>query len=387
MKILNSLTTAILENSLTREQPYIYKVVFNSHNYEDLEPIMKVFNNDLHQLFKFFDRVVPNIGGPSDGELFLEHIQYQWDDENALMYTIDALGGMRNWDNGSVDNDLMDEYVIDVYLNDMRYIHKDEAGRIILELLPGEEAEFFDGGGHTRSGADCKEIAKQIFGEGYLDWDPYETDMNIEDLLEILDEKNYIKLVRYIGVEFQNQEVDAWREEFDSWREEDQLPEGKVFLTLNRMNGFLGDDRYNLAVLIGNTPELDDLEIEIKNAYGRAWNEVVQNQYYTKFYKEFNDFLGKPIGEGITNTYKDVLNPETGREEWTNVKVPVKYFDVTDRTRAMIVRHAHDIDNPEDFIPMVQEFNMDNLCPDVDDYPWEDEEVNDLFQDYLWDYL
>ena len=40
------------------------------------------------------------------------------------------------------------------------------------------------------------------------------------------------------------------------------------------------------------------------------------------------------------------MNPETGRNEWKNVKVPVKYFDVTDRARAMIVRHAHDIDSP-----------------------------------------
>ena len=53
----------------------------------------------------------------------------------------------------------------------------------------------------------------------------------------------------------------------------------------------------------------------------------------------------------------------------------------------MIVRHAYDIDSPEDFISMIHEFDMDNLCPDVEDYPWDDDEVNDLFQDYLWDYL
>ena len=386
MKILNSLTNVIFENS-TREQPYLYKVVFSSNDYEDLKPILKVFNNDLHQLFKFFDRVVPNVGGPSDGELFLGRIQYHWPMEEQLRYTIDALGGMRNWNNGMVDNDLMDEYVIDVYLNDMRYISKNEDGRIILELLPGEEAEFFEGGSYSRSGADCKEVAKQIFGDGYLEWDPYDTDMNIEDLLELLTEENYIKLVRYIGTEFQNEEVDAWREEFDGWREEDQLPEGKVFLTLNRMNGFLGGDRYNLAVLIGNTPELDDVENEIKNSYGRAWNEVVQNQYYTGYYKAFNEFLGKPMGDGTTFVYKNVVNQETGKDEYKGVRVPVKYFDVTDRARAMIVRHAYEIDSPDDFLGMVQEFDMNTLCPAVDDYPWDDDEVTDLFQDYLWDYL
>jgi hypothetical protein len=184
--------------------------------------------------------------------------------------------------------------------------------------------------------------------------------------------------------------VDAWREEFEGWREEDQLPDGKVFITLERMNGFLPDDessRYALAVLIGNTPELEEVESDIQNAYSRAWNDVVMNQYYTEYYKAFNEFLGKPIGEGTTNTYKDVKNPETGRNEYKKVEVPVKYFDVTERARAMIVRHAYDIDSPEDFISMIKEFDMANLCPDVDDYPWDDDEVNDLFQDYLWDYL
>jgi len=30
---------------------------------------------------------------------------------------------------------------------------------------------------------------------------------------------------------------------------------------------------------------------------------------------------------------------------------------------------------------------LDSLCPAVDDYPWDDDEVNDLFQDLLWNYL
>ena len=153
------------------------------------------------------------------------------------------------------------------------------------------------------------------------------------------------------------------------------------------MNGFLGDDRYNLAVLIGNTPELEGVEGEIQNAYGRAWNEVVQNQYYTGYQQAFEEFLGKPIGEGTTSTYKNVVNRETGKDEYKKVDVPVKYFDVTDRARAMIVRHAYEIDNPEDFLSMIQEFDMDFLCPSIDDYTYDDDEVNDLFQDLLWDYL
>ena len=75
------------------------------------------------------------------------------------------------------------------------------------------------------------------------------------------------------------------------------------------------------------------------------------------------------------------------KNEYKKTEVPVKYFDVTERARAMIVRHANDIDSPEDFISMIKEFDMNTLCPQVEEYPYDEEEVDDLFQDYLWDYL
>jgi hypothetical protein len=203
MKLFNNLHNIILE----RSTPW-YEKVFQSEDFDSLWPLVKLFGGDIHDMYLQLDKM-------GKGRDFLDHISSQWDIERALEHIINALGGIRAWNNGSVDNDLMDEYVIDPYLEDMRYISKNEDGRIILELMSGEEAEFFDGGSYTRSGADCKELAKQIFGDGYLEWEPYESDMNIEDLLELLTEENYIKLVRYIGTEFQNEEVDAWREESD----------------------------------------------------------------------------------------------------------------------------------------------------------------------------
>ena len=158
----------------------------------------------------------------------------QWPQERTLEHIINALGGMRNWNNGKVDNDLMNNYVISTYLDDMRYIKwgKSEKGndRIILELMPGEEADFFSDAYGGRS-YDCDELAKQIFSEEGLEWEPYDEVAPIEDLIKDLTPENYIKLVRYIGIEYQNEEVDAWREEFEGWREEDQLPDGKVFIT------------------------------------------------------------------------------------------------------------------------------------------------------------
>lgn len=376
MRLLSTLHTLIEQTT-----PW-YDKVFQSEDHEDIVPLIKLFGGDIHELYNALDKI-------GRGDDFLNHMLGRWPQEETLRHIIDALGGIRDWNNGMMDNDLVNHYVITPYLDDMRYIDwgKSDKGndRIILELMPGEEAEFFDGSNMGRM-YDCHEIAKQIFSEEGLEWEPYDEVDSIENLIKDLTPENYIKLVRHIGIEFQNEEVDAWREEFDNVREDN----GKVIITPRFMNGFLPDDegsRYNLAVLIGNTPELHDLEIEIGHAYSRAWNGVVINQYYTEFDKAFEDFLGKPIGEGTTYTYKDVTNPETGRREYKKTQVPVKYFDVTDRARAMIIRHAHEIDNPEDFISMIKEFDMNILCPQVDEYPYDEEEVNNLFQEYVWEYL
>ena len=377
MKLFNNLHNIILEQST----PW-HEKVFQSEDHESLWPLIKLFGGDIHEMYKALDSM-------GKGEDFLKHISHNWPyDDQPLRHIIDALGGMRDWNNGKMDNDLVNQYVIDIYLDDMMYIGwgNKETGfdRIILELMPGEEAEFFSGyGGRSY---DCDELAKEIFSDEGLYWEPFDVNEKLEDLIGMLSSENYIKLVRHIGIKFQNEEVDAWREEFDEIREDN----GKVIITPRFMNGFLPDNesaRYALAVLIGNTPELEGVEGEINDAYSRAWNDVVMNQYHTEFQQAFDEFLGKPIGEGTTYTYKDVTNPETGRSEHKKTEVPVKYFDVTDRARAMIVRHAHEIDSPEDFISMIKEFDMNTLCPQVDEYPYDEEEVVNLFQDSLWDYL
>ena len=162
------------------------------------------------------------------------------------------------------------------------------------------------------------------------------------------------------------------------------------------MNGFLPDDessRYALAVLLGNTPELEEVEKEIQHAYSRAWNDVVINQYYSEYYDALHDLLGKPVGDGTTNTYKDVKDPETGQRTSKLVKVPVKYYDITDLAERLIVQHANDVDSPDYFVNMYADESESItglpglLCPRVDDYPDDEEEVIYNFQERLWDYL
>ena len=372
MRLLSTLHTLIEQTT-----PW-YDKVFQSQDHEDIVPLIKLFGGDIHELYNALD-------SRGQGKQFLNHILNIWPyDDQQSFHLINALGGIRDWNNGMMDNDLVDEYIVDPYLEDMRDTNRDEKGRIILELMAGEEADFFSGSNMGAS-HNCYEIAKQIFGDEGLEWEDYNDIEKIETLINDLSPENYVKLVRHIGTEFHNQEVDAWREEYDEVREEN----GKVLLTPGFMNGFLPDNestRYNLAVLIGNTPELDEVEGELNYAYSRAWNDVVINQYYSAYQKAFDEFLGKPIGVGSTYTYPNHLT-NASQSQYKKVEVPVKYFDVTDRARAMIVRHAYEIDSPEHFTHMIKELELDILCPHVDEYPYNQEEVDNLFQDYLWDYL
>ena len=75
--------------------------------------------------------------------------------------------------------------------------------------MPGEEAEFFDSDDSGGRSYDCKDIAKQIFSDEGLDWEPYDEGVAIEELIKDLSTENYIRLVRHIGIEYQNQEVDG----------------------------------------------------------------------------------------------------------------------------------------------------------------------------------
>ena len=378
MKLLKTISFLIEQDSGLTTVPW-HERVFDTFDIDDLyDDVIKLFGGSIHNLYKALDKI-------GKGEDFIKHIYHNWEaDANPFYHIINALGGLSHWRTGKMDTELLHRFVTQEYMHDIGDLKWDK-DRIILELVQGDEYNLF-GGSARNNNDDCKYIAKQVFGDEWLEWEPYDIDEKLEELIEILSPENYIKLVRHIGIEFQNEEVDAWREEFDQVREDN----GKVIITPSFMNGFLPDNeskRYNLAVLIGNTPELADLEIEIRNAYSRAWNDVVMNQYYDEYPNALYGLLGKPVGDGTTNTYKDIKDPQTGQRRSKLVKVPVKYFDVTDLALDMIVNHAYEVDSPENFLELLNYFDKDNLCPNVDNYPYDENEVNILFQDTLWDYL
>ena len=121
MKLLHTLKILLEQQSSWEDK------VFQSEDIEDILPLIKLFGGDIHELYNALD----NIGR---GEEFLTHMSYQWSQERALEHIINALGGIRNWNRGMVDNDLMNQYVISPYLDDMRYIDWGKVKKVTIEL-------------------------------------------------------------------------------------------------------------------------------------------------------------------------------------------------------------------------------------------------------------
>ena len=120
MKLFNNLHNIILEQTT----PWYVKV-FESEDFESLWPITKMFGGDLHEIYKALEKM-------DKGEDFIRHISHTWPwDEQPLTHVIDALGGMNRWRRGMLDNDLLDIYVHQTYIDDISNLSYDK-DRIIL---------------------------------------------------------------------------------------------------------------------------------------------------------------------------------------------------------------------------------------------------------------
>tara|TARA_R100000664_G_C2759332_1_gene148980 strand:- start:5220 stop:6356 length:1137 start_codon:yes stop_codon:yes gene_type:complete len=378
MKLLHTLKTLLEQDQVIEKIPW-HEQVFNQYSWADLEPIVKFFSYDINLMYKELDKI-------GKGEKFIEHIYKHWDDaDNKMHYLMTALGGYKQYVRGMLDNDLVEKYILKPYIDDIRDITISENGKIMLEVMDGEESEFF--AGETRDGGDCADIAAGIFSEEGLGWDSYDYVPEITNLIEDLPEVEYIKLIRFITKEYGNKVITPWREEFEYWREEDstKVSPGQMILTPERITEFLDRNmRYNLAVLISNTEELEELEMAINSAYRQAFNDALMNDYYESYYDELKEFIGDPIGEGTTYTYKNI---STNREsKYKKTKVPVKYYDITEKAKDLIIQHAVELDNPVNFLEMMRELDVPLLCPEVSEWP-QPNEVSELFIEYLPDYL
>jgi len=352
MGLLNELKNLIVEKPMKW-----YDVALASTEMDDIFDILRInFANNHEAMFNMLER-------KGLGRKFLEQLAFNWDDVDTDLRILQFLGGPKAYRNGSIDNDLFDEFIINPAIERMSTVSIADDGKILYELMEGEEVNFF----HDN----VKHIAKIIFTDEYDDeifrWDTHES---MEDLMEVIYQENYIKLVRYVTINWQNEVVHSFRGEFEPWVEEDNLGDNGFFITPFRMNRYITDnDRYNFLVLLDNTDEFEGLVSQIEGEFNAAWSMEIESQYYNEYRKALGEYLGGVVKEGTTWAYT-----RDGKKS-----VPTKFYDVTNTIRDILfkwVEHHGDIDEDELYHLIV---NGPDLEPDVTEYPDDEETVIDNF--------
>jgi len=381
MRLITQLSILLEDN-----RPW-YEVALASEDLDDLADLLKLFGggwrsgwgqrgeghfNSLQQLYQALEH-------KGLGDKFLTNILTHWDEgDNPLSVVLDAIGGPYN-----PDKDLLHKYIIPEAVDLITNLtYKD--GKYILSLERGEEASFYDTS--SRNDIDCYEVAKEIWGEEGLTWEPYDSNPDLDYLLENeMTEENIEGVKQLLEKDYTNVEVSSFREEFDGWKKEDQIGEddNAFFLYPERVRRL---DPYNLAVLLESADELDEVKNEIKWAWGDAWNQGIMDNYYTTYHDEFYENVGASMGSGTVKKF--VYNASEAKYKPTDVEVSL--YDVTphaERTLLEYIDHAGDITDTDFIEIMKQSDSTFPLCPNVDEYPHDDDEVTELFNEGLQDYL
>lgn len=349
-----------LKNLIVEKPTKWYDVALASTDMDDIYDILRInFSNNYEAMFNVLEK-------KGLGRKFLNRITHYWDEPDLDLKILQFLGGPKSYKNGSIDNDLFDEFIVYPAIERMSTVSVADDGKILYELMDGEESMFFSD--------NAQHIAKMVFSDGFdpdaFDYDAYES---IEDLIKVLSKDNYIKLVRFVVINWQNQVVHSRREEFETWVESDGVGDDGFFITPSRLNHYItDDDRYNFIVLLTEVEDFQDLVHQIKYEYNLAWSYVVEGQYYTAYYKALKEYLGDVVKVGTTHTY--LSNAK-------KTEVPTRFYDVTNTIRDIFfkwVAHHGDIDEDELYhlIP-----GYSDLDPSVSDYPDDDQEVLDGFNE------
>jgi len=378
MRLITQLSI-LLEDS----RPW-YEVALTADDMEDLDDLLKLFGGgtsaspggEAH--FTALQKLYEALEHKGLGDQFLSRI-LEWDPyERPLSVVIDAIGGPYN-----PDKDLLYKYVIPMVVDEVRNLTYED-GKYILELEPGEEATFFDSS--SRNDVDCHAIAEEIWGDEGLSWEPYNPHVELDYLLENeMTEENIEALKQHLERDYTNAEVSTFREEFDGYKEEDQIGEdpNAFFLYPERVRRL---DPYNLAVLLESADELSDLQNWIKWAWGDAWNQGIMDNYYTNYQDEFYENVGRSVGNGKVKKYLYDSNIHKYRMR----DVEVSFYDVTPTAERNILEYLNQMGdiNDTDFSEIMKQSDSTfPLCPHVDEYPYDDDEVTDLFNERLKDYL
>ena len=337
---------------------------------DNLEDANKLFGYDIYKIFDYYKK-----------NNQLEELVDLFDEDNYLRI-IPPLVDSNHQPYEDLAFDLVNRDMMDV---------KREGDKYFLYLNSREElSRLFDGdSGYYRQDIPCRDIAEQIFSEEGLEWEPYGSQgMQLENILEdVMSEENYQKLVDFLLENFSNMEVSSFREEFEHWVESDKLADKAdgFVLTPDRILSIANqEDRYNMAVLIGNTDELEEVESEIKSIFDRAYNDMAINEYYDSYLKAVEEVL--PSGEEIQEGTSYGRNRKGERIEvpkWSyKIDITDKFWDVIKEWESYADPYLEEGSWFYTLITAMKDndYNGGLLCPKVSEWP-DDGEVTNHFNE------
>jgi hypothetical protein len=344
----------------------IKKVIFEQ--LDNIEDADKLFGYDIYSIFDYYKK-----------NNQLEELVDLFDEDNYLRIIPPLIDSSHK---------PYEDLAFDLVSRDISDVHR-EGDKYFLYLDSDNELkELFSTTTYHGNQIDCYDIAEKVFSEEGLDWEPYSTSMNLEDIIEnIMSEENYQKLVDFLLENFSNVEVSSFRDDFNHWVDADKLGDKKngFILTPDRILSIVNqEDRYNMAVLIGSTSELEEVEGAIRGAFDTAYNNISIGEYYNTYIDAVREIL--PKGEEIQQSSSSWSSRKGERIEvpkWVyKIDITNQFWDVIKQWESYADPYLEEGSWFRTLVTVMKEndYNGGLLCPHVSEWP-DDTEVANYFNE------
>ena len=276
---------------------------FHDGRESEYDKILKVFQTTrrfLQAVIKYGEKdeidisYIPDKEWKNDNELFdfiaengfLEGIGYDDLEDTVKNY---YLLWMVNKDTNSALKYICDNILTDVVIRDDGFW---------LRLRDREELADFFRSSSRRSDYVLQDIAKQVLGDGSLDYGWYSdtTDDVYRDVIEVLNEKNIQLLANYILENIGNNDLNVSDYNSDFFEElaQVQARDGVFQITQDNVMSLIKDEESMKDLM---QKDLYDLKGELYSIHNNAYNSAYENTIYDQVMDGLTEYFSPPIDE------------------------------------------------------------------------------------------
>lgn len=167
-----------------------------------------------------------------------------------------------------------------------------------LRLRDREELADFFRSSSRRSDYDLQYIAKQVLGDGGLDYGWYSdtTDDVYRDVIEVLNEQNLQNLANYILESIGNKDlnIEDYKSDFFQELADVEARDGSFQITQDNVMSLIKDEKA-MKELMGY--DLYDLKGELYSIHNNAYNGSYENMIYDQVMDGLEEYFSSPIDE------------------------------------------------------------------------------------------